>query len=751
MTYTFKLSRRLARLRDASLVVPAVFVISSCTGDPSTGPESTGSDPNVLSVAPGSVFVSPNQAMQFQATLDNASSATMTSDSRKGKGHGRRTVVDVAVVPGSVTVVEGSAANFVANATLSDGSTAQPSVSWSATGGTIDTNGKYTAGPIPGAYAVRATASNGVADTAEVVVTQSPPTVTVVTVSPTTAELPVGGSKRFLAVGTSSDGSTVAVNPKYVATGGTISADGTYQAGQTPGDFQVVATDTLTNLADTAAVIIDPPTATLQAVVLTPATASLITGANQQFSASGQMSDGSSVPLSPSFSATGGSISTAGEYTAGNTAGSYRVIATDQASGRADTASIAITAAAPVPPPAPTLAAIVLTPTSASLTSGGTQLFTASGKMSDGSTSQVQVAWSASGGTISSGGLYSAGQTAGTFRVIAVDITSKLADTSTVNIQAPVTPPPPSSSGSCVRAVNVSALGALTSALTVALPGDCINLAAGTYSLTSPLRINRSGTASQPITIQGTGSNTVINLQQQEMTFESASYVHLRNMRLTNFPLRGLWLNGASDYNVLDSLEIDHTQHEAVSPKGTSSHNIFQNNWIHDTGIAAPQWGEGFYVGGDDASGTPLYGVTDNQILNNRIGPNVRAQSVDISEGADRTVVRGNVINGMGTQWIPSEGSATLIGVTASGAIIDNNQLQYGSPNGIVFYAPRNYTMTGNVVTNNTIDLQNIHNVTDRAFYGFNLTAGTIEPGRVTLKCNNTVTSGAFSNMACTP
>ncbi len=304
----------------------------------------------------------------------------------------------------------------------------------------------------------------------------------------------------------------------------------------------------------------------------------------------------------------------------------------------------------------------------------------------------------------------------------------------------------------CVRAVNVSALGALTSALTVALPGDCINLAAGTYSLTSPLRINRSGTASQPITIQGTGSNTVINLQQQEMTFESASYVHLRNMRLTNFPLRGLWLNGASDYNVLDSLEIDHTQHEAVSPKGTSSHNIFQNNWIHDTGIAAPQWGEGFYVGGDDASGTPLYGVTDNQILNNRIGPNVRAQSVDISEGADRTVVRGNVINGMGTQWIPSEGSAALlIGVTASGAIIDNNQLQYGSPNGIVFYAPRNYTMTGNVVTNNTIDLQNIHNVTDRAFYGFNLTAGTIEPGRVTPKCNNTVSNGAFSNAPCTP
>ncbi len=51
-----------------------------------------------------------------------------------------------------------------------------------------------------------------------------------------------------------------------------------------PGTFRVVATDTLTNLADTSAVIIEPPLPTLEAVVLTPASVTLQGGAAQQFS-----------------------------------------------------------------------------------------------------------------------------------------------------------------------------------------------------------------------------------------------------------------------------------------------------------------------------------------------------------------------------------------------------------------------------------------------------------------------------------
>ncbi len=145
MTYTFKISRRLARLRDASLVVAVVFTIS-CTSDEATGPEAgPASDPIGISVAPGSVLLSPNQGVQFMAST--VESGAFSTSLRKGRGRGWRSVVGLRVAPETLTVAGGSAANFVATASLSDGSSAEPSVTWSATGGTIDANGKYTAGP----------------------------------------------------------------------------------------------------------------------------------------------------------------------------------------------------------------------------------------------------------------------------------------------------------------------------------------------------------------------------------------------------------------------------------------------------------------------------------------------------------------------------------------------------------------------------------------------------------------------------
>jgi hypothetical protein len=86
---------------------------------------------------------------------------------------------------------------------------------------------------------------------------------------------------------------------------------------------------------------------------------------------------------------------------------------------------------------------VVLTPDTASLAAGATQQFTASGKMSDGSTSPVTLAWSATGGTISSTGLYTAGQMAGTFQAIATQSGGALADTATVTVTTPESEPAP--------------------------------------------------------------------------------------------------------------------------------------------------------------------------------------------------------------------------------------------------------------------------------------------------------------------
>ncbi len=184
----------------------------------------------------------------------------------------------------------------------------------------------------------------------------------------------------------------------------------------------------LTNACAKASDPLDPPPQpTLVAVELTPPSASLQVGGTQQFGVIGRMSDGGTQAVTPSYSSTGGTISNSGLYTAGATAGTYRVIAS--ASELADTATITLTAG---PPPPPTLVAVELTPASVTLSPGGTQQFSVIGRLSNGGTQAVTPSYTATGGTISGSGLYSAGGTAGTNRVIAA--ASGLADTASVTL-----------------------------------------------------------------------------------------------------------------------------------------------------------------------------------------------------------------------------------------------------------------------------------------------------------------------------
>jgi hypothetical protein len=170
------------------------------------------------------------------------------------------------------------------------------------------------------------------------------------------------------------------------------------------------------------------------AVDLTPTQVSVAAAASQQFTATGRRSDGSTVTLSPVWNATGGTITSAGLYTAGTTAGTYRVIA---ASGNlADTSVVTVT----VTTPTRTLTALVLTPALISLSAGATQQFSVSATWSDGSTGAPPLTWSATGGGISNSGLYTAGATGGTFRVLVSS--GARADTSSVTVTATASSPP---------------------------------------------------------------------------------------------------------------------------------------------------------------------------------------------------------------------------------------------------------------------------------------------------------------------
>jgi hypothetical protein len=255
-----------------------------------------------------------------------------------------------------------------------------------------------------------------------------PKTVTSISVSPDTTLISPNRQQAFKAQGRTIKGSLVDLNVDWSASGGLIDSAGTYKAGATPGRFYVKGR-TPDGLADSAVVDITPgvDTVAIRSVVLTPALDTVAPGATVTFAATGRLPDGSSAPVDVTFSASGGTITAAGLYQAGSQGGRYRVIATDQALGLADTAIVVIAA--------PTLSELTLTPASASLLAGGRQQFAVTGLLSDGTTEPVSASFTAQGGTIDGSGLYTAGGTAGNYRIIAS--ADGLADTATVTISVP--------------------------------------------------------------------------------------------------------------------------------------------------------------------------------------------------------------------------------------------------------------------------------------------------------------------------
>jgi hypothetical protein len=304
----------------------------------------------------------------------------------------------------------------------------------------------------------------------------NPSTVRQVIVSPKTATLAAGAKQQFTAYGRDSAGDSMGVSVDFSATGGAVTSTGLFTAGVLAGSFDVVATEHGGTLADTATVTVTvagPPV--LAAVILSPSSASVVAGATQKFAAYGRMSNGDSAGIPVTYSATGGSISSSGTYTAGTTAGSYQVIAKDTSGVFADTSAVTVT-----PVGSPNLAQVILNPGAAVLALGGTQQFAAYGKTGAGDSIAVSVNYSATGGSIAAGGLYTAGQTAGSFQVVAVDTSGKYADTAAVSIV--------SSTGGIVfvGAGDISDCGndndEATAKLLDAIPGTVFTLGDNVYS-----------------------------------------------------------------------------------------------------------------------------------------------------------------------------------------------------------------------------------------------------------------------------
>ena len=212
-------------------------------------------------------------------------------------------------------------------------------------------------------------------------------------------------------------------------TDATGTARNTWQLGIAPG-YQV-AIATAPSLAPVR--FVGRAVLVFQSISISPKLVTVQTGGNQQFTTTGVFTDGTIGVPNVTYSATGGVITAQGLYLAGPVPGIYRVIARQVGGTLVDTASVSIVA------PGTVLTQVSISPKFPSVAEGQSLQFSVTGQMSDGSTIIPPVTYTATGGAITAGGLYTAGITLGRFRVVATaldQVVGTIADTAVVTVTA---------------------------------------------------------------------------------------------------------------------------------------------------------------------------------------------------------------------------------------------------------------------------------------------------------------------------
>ncbi len=273
------------------------------------------------------------------------------------------------VAPAVSTPKPGGTIKFAA---LIQGATANDSVTWSTTIGTITTAGVFTA-PMAGGVG-RVTAQSNADPTfsssATVAVaggstgsttgdgssggSGGTSSVTAVLVTPASAASATGGTLPFSAT---VQGTTTNTNVTWSAQLGKITSAGEYTAPSKAGTDVVTATsvaDTTKSGVSTVKITAQGSSPTVTGVTVSPATTSVKTSAKVQFSASVQ---GNVSNKAVSWTAALGKITSSGAYTAPSKAGADTITATSEADSSMSTTAKVTVSAAPTtsnpPPPSP--------------------------------------------------------------------------------------------------------------------------------------------------------------------------------------------------------------------------------------------------------------------------------------------------------------------------------------------------------------------------------------------------------------
>jgi endoglucanase len=238
-----------------------------------------------------------------------------------------------------------------------------------------------------------------------------------------------------------------------------------------------------------------------------------------------------------------------------------------------------------------------------------------------------------------------------------------------------------------MRTINCSTIQQIVDAMANAQPGDDIVIAAGTYNATNKIvdaigKFNyftggANGTSANPITLRGASSTNRPILKAADANKYGATIMSITGdywiVKDIEFTLgqKGLILDGANHCKLIN-LSVHTISDEAVHIRSGSSNNLLQNCQVYNAGEVQPGFGEGIYVGSDQSQHTTYNPNCDNNIIENcKIGPNVRAEGIDIKEGTQFTIVRNCTFSGAGISGVNS--ADAFIDVKGGNTFIHNN------------------------------------------------------------------------------
>lgn len=292
------------------------------------------------------------------------------------------------------------------------------------------------------------------------------------------------------------------------------------------------------------------------------------------------------------------------------------------------------------------------------------------------------------------------------------------------------------------KTVDVASASQLSSALSKAAPGTMIRLAAGTYK--GQFGLKTSGTASAPVVVCGarqavldggsTASGYGFHLE--------ADHTILSGFTVTNSQ-KGIVLDGAND-NLVRGVSVFDIGMEGVHFRAFSTGNTLDASEVRDTGKVSPGTGEAVYIGSSKNNwGSVTGGKPDksdhNKVTNNKLGPNVGAELVDIKEGTTGAEITGNTFDGAGQSG--ENDADSFIDVKGNGAKISGNTGKNPLKDGFQTHVLVDGWGNDNVFSNNKVTLRS-----GKGGVGFSIAAQS--SGNL-ITCDNTVSGGGLANVKC--